>query len=1196
MAGAAAAVVAVVAGMGVAPHLLRGQRLVWLVERFVPEIRGQIHVGGGGDWTWSTAWNLVRGQRAPVNLDDARVSDPEGTEVLRARHLACQIELHRDPLLVLVHDVALTGVTWRFGRMKGSEEIGFLAALKPRKPQASGTAPPTVTFDGVHIDGLDATIDFAEWGLVLRNARARGELSFAPDAAGQTQFGFQVHHADIRGGGTLRILAGARALELPFSNARLEHAGSVSSTAGGAPDSIAVRASNVVTGRSAMALDGTFFALYGQSPSAPTAPPNVELRAQITRPADALGAVLRGHAPDELQVTDTPPALLTAAFRGPLVAVAIQVVAQGVGTSYRGLEARDITLAGDAEPAAGKLRVTHLELASAGGGRLGLTGTLDLRRATAHVSCQRLRVADSPMLPGSLRPLTEGIADGTVTLGFNRAAQNILIDDVALDWTRPAGSAGPRTIHLRSALTAQARRARRRSGAWGVHGAHIVHGVLKIPTITAPFAGGTLTAHGRITLWDSEAVDEAAPLPTFDLSIRVQQASVATAFGEGFVTGTVSLKARVRGSLNDLAITVDIPPDQRIRVLGEPFRLPTGATLHLGREGLSIPVVRMHGLRPPIGDADFTALSTAGTIGFDSELDLSTTLDDFPFGRLPALAEAALPFSGRLSGQLRVRGLPGHHAIAGRLIVEGALFQGRKIGGGALEIRPRPAGAIRVTGQLIEGVSIDGVLAPAGRGLRGEASLLLRRVRLDPFLGRLPGDLSAAGILSGLAIVRLEAGQPSIEARLDELSLSVVIPWLAPAQARGAPPKILSLHAADPVVVSARPDELRLQPARIVGAAGTLLIAGEQRGGVTQGSVQGRIELGALAPLMARWLDRLSGAITLDLAARATEEKGKPPAVTGNLVVAAPISFETPLLPFDVRVPSGRLEVTGTAIVTTKLPIVLAGSACAVSGGLKVPDRGARSLGLNLDGVAQVALLRRLMPPDAGVKVEDGTVSISGRLDGSFARPHFRGQARPRNVILSAPALKGDSLRIDGGTVAVDQERVTVRAVEVRLGKKVQATVGSEGNPGVLRVAWAHPTRVVYGDLPGTGRATDLTFAQTTIEAATFGLRLNGDPRRRLRLAGTVDLQSARVRSSVAEGTTGGDGPAAASQLPATDLDIHVAAPSGAVTVDLPHAPNVHVGLDFQVRGTMAHPLPTGKVRPGGAYSTIALILYRLLH
>jgi len=42
-----------------------------------------------------------------------------------------------------------------------------------------------------------------------------------------------------------------------------------------------------------------------------------------------------------------------------------------------------------------------------------------------------------------------------------------------------------------------------------------------------------------------------------------------------------------------------------------------------------------------------------------------------------------------------VQGLPGQHAIVGKLIVEGALFQGRKIGGGTLDIRPRPAGARR---------------------------------------------------------------------------------------------------------------------------------------------------------------------------------------------------------------------------------------------------------------------------------------------------------------------------------------------------------------------------------------------------------------------------------------------------------------------------------------------------------------------
>ena len=60
-------------------------------------------------------------------------------------------------------------------------------------------------------------------------------------------------------------------------------------------------------------------------------------------------------------------------------------------------------------------------------------------------------------------------------------------------------------------------------------------------------------------------------------------------------------------------------------------------------------------------------------------------------------------------------------------------------------------------------------------------------------------------------------------------------------------------------------------------------------------------------------------------------------------------------------------------------------------------------------------------------------------------------------------------------------------------------------------------------------------------------------------------------------------------------LDLRVRARDGAVTVELPNAPDVHVDIDARARGTLARPVVTAEARPAGVYSTILMALQRLL-
>jgi hypothetical protein len=60
-------------------------------------------------------------------------------------------------------------------------------------------------------------------------------------------------------------------------------------------------------------------------------------------------------------------------------------------------------------------------------------------------------------------------------------------------------------------------------------------------------------------------------------------------------------------------------------------------------------------------------------------------------------------------------------------------------------------------------------------------------------------------------------------------------------------------------------------------------------------------------------------------------------------------------------------------------------------------------------------------------------------------------------------------------------------------------------------------------------------------------------------------------------------------------LDLRVRARDGAVTVELPNAPDVHLDVDARARGTLSRPVVTAEAKPAGVYSAILMALRGLL-
>ncbi len=1107
-----------------APRVIRGPRFGRLVERFLPATRGQIHVGGGS-WTWGAVIGWVRERSAHFELEDVRVIDPEGIEVLRVARLTGQVSVPRNTTDVIVRELRIETATWRFADMKRGG-VGFLAALEPRASQIkrSGLREKVVPQPGglfirdARLDGAGVTFDLQAWGLVLDDVHGVGSLSVSA-RDGTQSFAFEVRDADARRGGRLRILGGGAALALPFSRARLDRV----ATTPEAPDAIRLEASGIATGASTATLATTFNGVYGIS--RPRVEPGLNLQVEISDAADAIASVASSRGWQWPLALAGRGARLALDFGGPF--------------AHLQVGARTSLVSPDGGSFAGNLNVDDRGLA------------VDLSFA---------RFATTPFLPGPLAALAGGALQGAVRGRFDWLTRSASMEQVDLTLTRSAPGARPRVVHVRLGSEGPGPHTGRPSGwALGVSGARFAAGTLRLPRLTAGLWGGRLSASGQITLTD-RAQSGLLARPTMDLSLGATHLSTRSLFGSTFVDGDVSFRARARGTIDDLTVDVLVPARRDLRVLGERFVLPEKIKLRLRDQDVLIATVTLRGPRA-------SALSVSGRIDLKGGINLDVGAENFPFDRLPGLAETALPLAGRLSGHLTLSGLVGQPGLAGQLSFDPVTFQGRRVGGGLMTISPGPHGAIHAHGRLVEGIDADGTLLSAPGGLTGDATLTLSQLRLDPFLAALPGGVTAIGLLSGTVTAHISPGHPPrAEGRLDQLTLTVTAPPRLARSNRMVHP--IDLHSEGEIRLSAEAGAgpIRFGPARFAGNLGSFEIEGESRGDAVSGALRGRVLLDAFAPLTAAWVDNLTGALDIRLRAAQTGA-GAPFLATGDITIAAPLSGRARVLSLQTRIPSGQIRLLGDAIETTALPITFDGGA----GG---PIRRAR-----------------------------GGATVSARVGNTPGQPAVQATIDLARIELDAPLLGHEPITISGGRIEAADRTFTLRDIPIRFGQQVRLTVGGKGGPPAVAVVDSLDNwDVTRLDFPFDGELRAIETNGIRIDRAAFALRLQGQPRGSLLLAGDVDVTDAHVPADIGRGGLGpgprgskAPSPAFGPELERMRLDLHVHSKPGGVEVNVRHAPDLHVGVDYHVGGTLKNPDASGQIRGAGAYSVFVLWLGRLL-
>ena len=245
-------------------------------------------------------------------------------------------------------------------------------------------------------------------------------------------------------------------------------------------------------------------------------------------------------------------------------------------------------------------------------------------------------------------------------------------------------------------------------------------------------------------------------------------------------------------------------------------------------------------------------------------------------------------------------------------------------------------------------------------------------------------------------------------------------------------------------------------PARFSGNAGTFEIMGETEGEKERGTLRGRINLTALAPLVGPWLEALSGAMDFDLAvAGAGPVGGERPLLTGNVTHRVAGLGATSGRAVRRAVPRRSDSIFPATVFRrgTSLQSWEAGP-FTWAGGLVLPATGGARLALDLRGDLDARLVKDLAP--AMVRRAEGTALLNAHIAGPVANPKIKVRVDlPRRIEFAVPALGPDRIDLVGGPIEWDGRAVTIRSIEVDVGPKLRVLVGADAIPGYSSVSIA---------------------------------------------------------------------------------------------------------------------------------------------
>jgi hypothetical protein len=242
-------------------------------------------------------------------------------------------------------------------------------------------------------------------------------------------------------------------------------------------------------------------------------------------------------------------------------------------------------------------------------------------------------------------------------------------------------------------------------------------------------------------------------------------------------------------------------------------------------------------------------------------------------------------------------------------------------------------------------------------------------------------------------------------------------------------------------------------------------------------------------------------------------------------------------------------------------------------------------------------LTRVLLPNDGGA----GAARIDAAVSGTIAAPRLRGQAQFQGLTVNWPQSPFGAVRLDG-PLHLEGRKLTVGPLQARFqsGGRLQIAGGAAGKGAVVLAppGASLPVRDVDLTIDGSGITTARPIGGLSLNGLGLGVRLTQPNAAALDAVGWVYLGrdffqlnagGDKPKPKEAPGKPAARAPHPPSLVDSTQLHLRIVGPKDAVTVGVPHAPDVTVDPNCLVEGPLTSPQITGTVKGDGVYSRVAL-------
>jgi autotransporter translocation and assembly factor TamB len=720
---------------------------------------------------------------------------------------------------------------------------------------------------------------------------------------------------------------------------------------------------------------------------------------------------------------------------------------------------------------------------------------------------------------------------------------------------------------------------------------HLQDGTLHVDSLAAEVAGGTLAGSGTLKLFE-KTVQHMLRSPALEFRLDGKQIALESLITGGLVSGKIAFEVTASGPLRQPKIRFRMPAGVTAYVLGQSWQIG-GIDLEVDQEGAAVRLLQASGK----GGGEIQIEGHMRFVPKAMPIEWHLKVTDLPVAAVLAAAQVDLPAAGRLSVDLRLSGSTKSPLVAGTIELRGVNVMGVALGDATLNLSALESG-IAVKGTLFNRFAVDGTAQLTPAGLRAKGNLVFTHLVLEDLALQLRGnreiaelvgqlkDLDAHAVLSGDVGVEVQPGKPlAIQAVLSELAASISQEIAEPGGQ--VTTRRIGLHNDGELRATVTGDHIVLDQARFITDAGRFSVTGALQGESLRAELSGQLDLELLQPLLRKKLEKLGGAVSLEVKVSGTMTK---PLVDGTLAIARPVNALPAGFDSPIAVPSGVVHLQSDALELKDLAVSVGGATLRLSGRAGL---GANfvltSLALQVNGEVSASLLESLAP-DA-VSDVSGRAHIDAKVSGTLDQPNVSARIDLGEIQMRLRGISG-KVAVESGTIELSSHELLLREVKIRINDDGRLLIGAAGvRPGRMHIVSLRP-KLVLGkvDLPLEGERLVYRSPSLEIDDLSFTLDLIGDMHNSLSLGGDVRLISGRYiqdfnvrnlmltpRINESESRPFWEGVPLLENL---GLNLRARTLGDGFMVQNNLATEIYLQVDLFVGGTISSPTLAGDVRP----------------